>query len=62
MVISSITEILSIALIIPFISLILGNFETNNNKIFSLIYSFINESIILFSIFIIFLYLFCLLL
>ena len=57
--ISSITEILSIALIIPFISLILGDLDSNNNKIFSLFnYLLRIDSIFLFSIIIIFIFIF----
>ena len=51
MFIGSISEIISIALIIPFISLTLGNQESSNNKIFLTIQNFTGiESIILFGI------------
>ena len=47
MFIGSIAEIISIALIIPFVSLTLGNEESSNNKIFSTIQNFSGiESII----------------
>ena len=48
MFIGSISEIISIALIIPFISLTLGNQESSNNKVFLTIQNFVGiESIII---------------
>ena len=56
---SSILEILSIALIIPFLNLILDTQDANNNRIFSKIQNFLGiDSIILFSIIIISVFIF----